>query len=170
VVQEEGLVRLGVISDTHLPRRGRWLPAVLHDLFKGVDLILHAGDFIEPSVFYELAELAPTRGVLGNCDVPELASIVPTKDSFVAGGVRIGMIHDSGSLQGRRARMSTTFPDHRVVVFGHSHRPLIEDDGSLLLLNPGSACDPRAAKIPTVALLEIAGGEPQAELIELSGS
>ena len=169
MVQEEGLIRLGVISDTHLPRRGLRLPPELNHLFKGVDLILHAGDFVDSSVFYELAELAPIRGVFGNCDLPELASVVPTRDSFVAGGVRIGMIHDSGSLQRRRARMSAAFPDHRVVVFGHSHRPVIEDDGSLLLLNPGSACDPRAAKIPTVALLEIADGEPHAKLIELSG-
>jgi putative phosphoesterase len=167
VVQEEGLVRLGVISDTHLPRRGRRLPPELDELFEGVDLILHAGDFIDSSVYYELAELAPTRGVLGNCDTPELASLVPTKDSFIAGGVRIGMIHDSGSRERRRARMAAAFPEHRVVVFGHSHQPLVEDDGSLLLLNPGSACDPRAAKIPTVALLEVVDGHPDAKLIEV---
>ncbi len=167
MVQKDGLVRLGVISDTHLPRRGRRLPAGVYDLFEEVDLILHAGDFIDSGVFYELGEIAPVRGVLGNCDASELASLVPPKDSFEAGGVRIGMIHDSGSRDRRRARMAAAFPNHRVLVFGHSHQPLVEDDGTLLLLNPGSACDPRAAKIPTVAILEIANRQPHATLIDL---
>jgi hypothetical protein len=56
-----------------------------------------------------------------------------------------------------------------VVVFGHSHLPLVDDDGSLLLLNPGSAVDPRRAKVPTVALLEITDGRPRADLVELPG-
>ena len=82
-------------------------------------------------------------------------------------GVEIGMVHDSGDKTGRRARMRARFPDARVVVFGHSHMPVIDDDGQLLLLNPGSACDPRRARIPTVALLDIADGKPSARLVEL---
>ena len=167
-MQDESVVRLGVIADTHVPGRGRRLPDAVFELFAGVDLILHAGDFIDSGVLYELSAVAPTRGVLGNCDTSELAGLVPIKESFDAGGIRIGMIHDSGPREGRRKRMSAAFPNHRVVVFGHSHRPLIEDDGELLLLNPGSACDPRAAKIPTVAILEIEGGQPRADLIALN--
>ncbi|MGH2770066.1 MAG: metallophosphoesterase family protein, partial [Actinomycetota bacterium] len=55
-----------------------------------------------------------------------------------------------------------------VVVFGHSHQPLIEDDGDLLLLNPGSACDPRRARIPSVALLYIRDGDVTAKLVPLA--
>jgi uncharacterized protein len=166
-VQDKGVVRLGVIADTHVPGRGRRLPDAVFELFDGVELILHAGDFIDSSVLHELETIAPTRGVLGNCDASGLAGLLPITDSFDAGGLRIGMIHDSGPRERRRKRMSTAFPNHRVVVFGHSHRPLVEDDGALLLLNPGSACDPRAAKIPTVAILEITQGQPRASLIEL---
>lgn len=158
---------MGVISDTHLPRRGRRLPPAVFELFTQVDLILHAGDFIDSGVFQELNEIAPTRGVLGNCDVSEMSSLVPVRDSFQVGGIRIGMIHDSGSRDRRRARMSAIFPGHRVVIFGHSHQPMVEDDGNVLLLNPGSACDPRAAKIPTVALLSIESGRPEARLVEV---
>ena len=165
--KNDGVVRIGVISDTHLPRKGRRLPQAALDLFEKVDVILHAGDFIDSTVYFELAEVAPTRGVLGNGDVSELASIVPVRDSFEAGGIRIGMIHDSGSRDRRRKRMAREFPRHRVVVFGHSHHPLVEDDGELLLLNPGSACDPRAAKVPTVAILEIRDGQPAATLVEV---
>jgi hypothetical protein len=63
--------------------------------------------------------------------------------------------------------LAKAFPEHRVVVFGHSHRPLVEDDGSLMLLNPGSACDPRSARIPTVAILEVEDGKPKARLVNL---
>lgn len=166
-MHDKGLVKLGVISDTHIPGRGRRLPAAVLDHFDSVDLILHAGDFVDSGVFHELKAIAPTRGVLGNCDLSDLAGLVPIKDSFEAGGIRIGMIHDSGPRDGRRKRLSAAFEDHRVVVFGHSHQPVVDDDGALLLLNPGSACDPRAARIPTIAILEIEEGQPRARLIEL---
>lgn len=163
----EGMAKIGVISDTHLPRGNRKIPDEVFSLFEGADLILHAGDFVQPEVLYELGAIAPVKGVLGNCDTTELARQVPIKQSIDVEGVLIGMIHDSGDRQRRRRRMTETFPGHRVVVFGHSHMPVIEDDGELLLLNPGSACDPRRAKIPTVALLDITDGKPSARLVEL---
>ena len=156
-----------MISDTHIPGRGRSIPHRILELFDGVDAIFHAGDFVSSQVLQELREVAPTHGVLGNCDSYDLAALVPAAASIDAGGMKIGMIHDSGSTEGRRRRMQAKFPGHRVVIFGHSHQPLIEDDGSLMLLNPGSACDPRRAKIPTVAILETRGGTPSAELIAL---
>lgn len=161
------MVRIGVISDTHLPRGSRRIPGRVFRLFKNTDLILHAGDFTEAHVLDELKEIGPVQAVLGNCDSAELARQLPVTTSTSAGGITVGMIHDSGNKHGRRKRMAEVFTGHRVVVFGHSHMPLIEDDGSLLLLNPGSACDPRQAKVPTVAMLEIAGGKPTAKLVEL---
>lgn len=161
------MVRIGVLSDTHLPRGQRRIPDEALRLFETCDLILHAGDFVEAEVLYELKAYGEVRAVLGNVDAPELAAQLPVTESLEAEAVRIGMIHDSGDKRRRRDRMATTFPGHRVVVFGHSHLPMVEDDGELLLLNPGSACDPRRAKIPTVALLEIADGRPKAKLVEL---
>lgn len=161
------IMRIGVISDTHLPRGTRRIPDQVFRLFEGTDLILHAGDFIEAEVLYELKAIGPVEAVLGNCDSAELARQLPLTTSISAGGLTIGVIHDSGDKHGRRKRMAEAFPGHRVVVFGHSHMPLVEDDGFLLLLNPGSACDPRKAKVPTVAMLEITGGKPTAELVEL---
>ena len=80
--------------------------------------------------------------------------------------------HDGSSLgvaarAGRLEQPPAAFPGCRVVVFGHSHQPFVDDDGSLLLLNPGSAVDPRRAKVPTVAILEIVAGQPKATLVEL---
>ncbi len=161
------MAKIGVISDTHLPRGNRKIPAEVFRLFEGSDLILHAGDFVQGEVLYELEAIAPVQGVLGNCDSPELARRLPLTESMEVGGMLVGMIHDSGDRQRRRPRMAGAFPGHRVVVFGHSHMPVIDDDGELLLLNPGSACDPRRAKVPTVAILEINDGQPSARLVEL---
>ena len=177
------MLRLGVISDTHIPNRSRMVPPAVFEVFEGVDAILHAGDVNVRDALIELEAIAPVHGVLGNNDDWSLHGVLPerarlelgdgagndgtTGGSGTAPTVTIGMIHNSGATQGRRRRMAAAFPGCRVVVFGHSHQPVVEDDGSLLLLNPGSAVDPRRAKVPTVAILEIAGGEPKATLIEL---
>jgi putative phosphoesterase len=161
------MAKIGVISDTHLPRGNRKIPDGVFTLFADADLILHAGDFVQADVLYELGAIAPVKGVLGNCDTPELARQVPVKESIEIDGVLIGMIHDSGDRERRRQRMAKAFPGHRVVVFGHSHMPVIDDDGELMLLNPGSACDPRRARTPTVAVLDITDGKPSARLVEL---
>jgi putative phosphoesterase len=160
-------VRIGVISDTHVPSRAKAIPAGVLQAFAGVELILHAGDVSVREALDELAALAPVRAVAGNVDDPALQAALPASLRFDAGGVTIGMVHDSGPAQGRRARMGRLFPGCRVVVFGHSHLPLVEDRDGLLLLNPGSACDPRRARVPSVAILEIARGGPTATLVML---
>jgi putative phosphoesterase len=167
--------RIGVISDTHIPARSRVLPPAVLEAFAGVDAILHAGDVNVRDVLVELEAVAPVHGVLGNNDDWSLHGILPEQarvdfgELAELGGLVIGMVHDSGPTQGRRGRLAAAFPGCRVVVFGHSHQPFVEDDGSLLLLNPGSAVDPRRAKVPTVAILEVADGEPKATLLELPG-
>jgi hypothetical protein len=162
-------VRIGVISDTHIPARSRVLPPAVLEVFAGVDAILHAGDVNVRDVLIELEAIAPVHGVLGNNDDWSLHSVLPERARLELGGVTIGMIHDSGQTQGRRRRLEVAFPGCRVVVFGHSHQPVVDDDGSVLLLNPGSAIDPRRAKIPTVALLDIEDGQPKATVVDLPG-
>jgi uncharacterized protein len=77
------------------------------------------------------------------------------------------MVHDAGARGGRHRRMAEAFPGADVVVFGHSHEPMIErvDDGPLLV-NPGSPTQRRRQPVHTVAWLELAGGRVQrAELV-----
>ena len=82
--------------------------------------------------------------------------------------MRIGMVHDSGPKNGRGQRLREQFPDCQAVVFGHSHQPLIERHGDLLLLNPGSALERRGhAPVCTMAAVEIADGRLTATLIDL---
>ena len=159
-------MRIGVISDTHIPARSRALPPAVFDLVDGVDAILHAGDVLERGVLIELGAIAPVHAVLGNGDGWSLHGL-PERVRLDLGGLTVGMVHNSGPTEGRRRRMAAAFPGCRVVVFGHSHQPVVDDDGELLLLNPGSAVDPRRAKIPTVAVLDIDSGHPRATIVEL---
>jgi putative phosphoesterase len=160
-------MRVGVLSDTHIPSRAPGIPSRVVEVFDGVDLILHAGDVSVRAALDDLAALAPVHAVAGNIDDPSLQAQLPAQLRLDLGGVTVGMLHDSGPSKGRRERMRRRFPGARVVVFGHSHMPVVEDRDGLMLLNPGSACDPRRAKVPTVAILEIAGGEVSAELVFL---
>ena len=152
-----------VIADTHVPRRV--LPGSLLPHLERADLILHAGDLMEPTLLDDLGVYAPVFAVQGNLDPPEAK--LPEVLQIEFGCVRIAMIHDAGPKKGRRGRMRRRFPEARVVVFGHSHIPWLEDDGGLLLLNPGSPTDRRRQPEPSFALLRVEDGEVQAEVLAL---
>lgn len=151
-------MKIGVISDTHIPGRAKRLPDEVHEAFAGVELVIHAGDIVDRLVLDELSVIAPVRAVMGNCDPHEIA--LPDEDIFAADGVQIGVTHIPGPKAGLRERMVDRFPGCRVVIFGHTHTAYMDDDGRLLLLNPGTACEPRfGATERSVAILEVSGGE-----------
>jgi putative phosphoesterase len=154
-----------VLADTHIPRRASHLPEQLFPYLKRADLILHGGDLIEASLLDELALYAPVRAVRGNVDLPEVD--LPETLEFYLGGVRVAMVHDSGRREGRRRRLARRFPDARVIVFGHSHVPFLEDEDGLLLLNPGSPTDKRRQPRHTFALLRVEEGQARAEVVIL---
>ncbi len=154
-----------VLADTHIPRRAKSLPEGLVPYLNKADLVLHAGDLMDPALLHELAAYAPVWAVHGNLD-PRDADLPETLE-FEFGGARIAMIHDSGRREGRRKRLGRRFPDARVVVFGHSHIPLLEDEDGLLLLNPGSPTDKRRQPEYTFALLRVEEGSVRAEILEL---
>jgi uncharacterized protein len=154
-----------VLADTHIPRRAKVLPEAVIPYLKEADLILHAGDLIEIPLLYELSVYGPVRAVRGNVDPPELD--LPETLEFDFGGARIAMIHDSGRKEGRRKRLKRRFPKARVIVFGHSHIPFLEDEEELLLLNPGSPTDRRRQPRRTFALLYAEGGDVQAKILAL---
>lgn len=154
-----------VLADTHIPRRAKELPETLLPHLERADLILHAGDLMDPALLDALSAYAPVRAVRGNLDPPE--ANLPEILELELDGVRIAMIHDAGPKRGRRARMRRRFPDARVVVFGHSHIPWLEDEDGLLLLNPGSPTDKRRQPHHTFALLRVEGGSVRAEIRDL---
>jgi uncharacterized protein len=150
------------MADTHMPQRAGALPGELLAHLGGADLILHAGDLMDPLLLEELGAYAPVRAVRGNMDPPDAR--LPETQEFGFGGARVAMIHDSGPKQGRRTRMRRRFPEARVVIFGHSHIPLIEDQDGLLLLNPGSPTDKRRQPRHTFGVLRAEEGEVRAEI------
>lgn len=157
------------LSDTHLesmptgtrrgaPVRGGRLPDAALRLLEGAGGILHAGDVLDAGVLDVLEAMAPTWAVLGNND-RDLAGRLPGRRVVELAGVRIGMVHDAGPARGRPVRLRRWFPDAAVVVFGHTHAPLVEPgDGGQLLVNPGSPTQRRAQPHHTVATLDLEGG------------
>lgn len=143
---------IGLISDTHGLVRPQALVAL-----EGVDLILHAGDVCGEGILEELAGVAPTFAVGGNCDTdPKL----PPSILKVVAGVRILVHHGHRHLNEAVHR-----PD--VVVTGHTHVPLIETVDGVLRVNPGSAGPHRFSLPVTLARLDLSPGKRLAELIEL---
>jgi putative phosphoesterase len=159
-------VKVAVIADTHTRGQSRPVPTGAWPFLETADHILHAGDVVEPALLDELEALAPLTVVMGNCDAFDIRARGATVEATVElGGVRIAMTHDSGTREGRRARMRKRFPDARVVVFGHSHMPANEDDGDLLLFNPGSPTWKRMAPYTSMGLLWIENGTVEGEIV-----
>ena len=162
-------MRVLVVSDTHLSAATLdRMPAEVWTLADEADVVLHAGDVVDPAVLAALAERAPVHAVLGNTD-HGLERVLPEVWEGTLGGVAVGMIHDSGPTAGRPGRMRRRFPDSEVVVFGHSHDPVVEAGAAgQLLVNPGSPTQRRRRPVHTVAWLELADGAVRsAELREV---
>jgi uncharacterized protein len=161
-------VLLAVISDTHLPRGSRALPAACVERLRAADLILHAGDIMTAPVLADLRAIGPAvEAVHGNMDDYELRAELPSARMVVAAGARIAMLHDAGPADGRLARLQGRFPDADAVVFGHSHVPLHERDDAtgFQIFNPGSPTDRR--RQPTHTMGEARIGEDGAVSFEL---
>jgi hypothetical protein len=156
---------VAVLADTHIPRRAKGLPEGLTPHLESADLILHAGDLFVEDVLYEMEAYAPVRAVKGNVDGWNVR--LPETLEFAVGNVPVAMIHDSGSKKGRRNRMRRRFLGARVVVFGHSHIPWLDDEDGLMLLNPGSPTDKRRQPDYTFGLLVVEDGEVRAEILTL---
>lgn len=153
---------IGLISDTH----GLLRPEV-HGIFAGVDLILHAGDVGGDEILDELETIAPVDAVWGNTDptgAPRLQARIRRQCDDLWIGVSHG--HEVGRVSpvALLARYSED-----VLVYGHTHRPLITRAGERLVINPGAAGQRRFDIVPTVALLRITAGVAEVELVSLSG-
>ncbi len=161
-------MRVVVLADTHLKQAwpNRHLPEAVTTALQTADAILHAGDITQQVHLDDLACSAPVYAVLGNND-HELVGTLPDELTVELGGVRIGMIHDSGPATGRGERLYARFRDADVVVFGHSHIPwnATGQDGQLLF-NPGSPTERRRQPHGTFGILDVQGGAIRAARIQ----
>lgn len=160
-------MRIAVIADTHLPRRGLDLPESAWDVVRRSDGCIHAGDVTTSALIARLRDAGPLWAVRGNNDHEPALRALPERLEWALEGVPLAMVHDSGPAHRRRERLRSWFPGARAVVFGHSHMPVCDDDGGLLLLNPGSPTDRRRMPSFTMAVLTLRRGEVSAELLDL---
>ena len=144
---------IGVISDTH-----GYVDPCLGDVFQGVEYILHAGDIGAPEVLDALGALAPVLAVRGNVDRDPGLLKLPEQLNLLMAGVTIQVVH--------RLDDACPGPETRVLIHGHSHRPIVEWRQNILYLNPGAAGRQGFHTERTAALLDLAGS-PTGALIRL---
>lgn len=157
---------VAIISDTHMPRRGP-LPDDAVARLVSADLIIHAGDHCDAPSLARLRALGPpVVAVHGNVDGDDLRAVLPASAEVEVGGLTIAVVHNGGPAAGRLARLRRRFPAARVIVFGHSHIPLVEQDpDGVMMVNPGSPTDRRRQPEHTMAVLTISGGTADARIV-----
>jgi uncharacterized protein len=153
-------VFLGLVADTHGLVRPEIFPALA-----GVELILHAGDVGGRSVIDELSAIAPVRAVYGNTDAPDEPGLKAKLELAVDGvTVHVSHGHELGSPTSERLLARYTAD---IIVFGHTHRSLIERAGDRLVINPGAAGPRRFNLRPSVAKMTISGRQADVEIVWL---
>ena len=151
-------VVVGVISDTH----GLVRPEAV-DALHGSDVIVHCGDVGAPAVLDALRAIAPVHAVRGNNDRGSWASKLQSEVVIEVGSHRLYAIHDVHELD-----FEPTSKKMTVVLFGHSHRPLVEERGGVIYLNPGSA-GPRRFHLPVaIAQLVLSARRCDVRIVDLA--
>lgn len=139
-------MKIGLVSDTHMPRHAKQLPQALREGLEGVDFIIHGGDWQTFAVVEELQRIAPVEGVIGNVDDEDIMNTFAAKRIFEYDDVHIGVVHgDRGKGRTTPERARNAFSDEAVdlIVFGHSHIPYDAILDGVSLFNPGSPTDKR---------------------------
>ena len=146
-----------MISDTHGLLRPEALAALADS-----DLLIHAGDIGKPEVVAALKKIAPLVAIKGNNDTDSWARRLPETKKITLGALKLYVIHNVKELSFDPAARG-----FRVVISGHSHKPVIQTKDNVLFVNPGSA-GPRRFKLPIcVGKLLVQGETVDAEIIEL---
>jgi uncharacterized protein len=158
-------MRIGVISDTH----GLLRPEVF-DVFAEVDHILHAGDVGPESILHELGTIAPVTAVYGNTDGWSLRSRLPQVATLQLDGFTIVVTHGDQLGSPTPAKLQAEFPDAEIIVFGHTHRPVLTlVDVVVTVMNPGGAGRRRFDLPASVGILELEPGiPPRGRLVPLT--
>ncbi|MEL4305610.1 metallophosphoesterase [Methanococcoides sp. LMO-2] len=160
-------MKIIAVSDTHL--RGGTIPPTFKSLIDDCDILLHAGDFTTMECYQAFASTGKLKAVHGNSDDRELKELLPEKLVFDVDGVKFGLVHE-----GALSIMDTTPLRYLalemgvdVLVFGHIHRPLIEQS-DVILICPGSPTSPRMSD-PSVVEITIDNGNVSANIVEIEG-
>lgn len=159
-------MRLGILSDTH----GQLRPEVL-DIFSQVDHILHAGDVGSVDLLIELETVAPVTAVYGNTDGFDLRGRLEAEVRVELEGLYFALVHGDRFGTPTPAKLREAYPDADVIIYGHTHRPLLTMvDQVVTVMNPGAAGPRRFDILPSVGIMELeAGLPPRARLVPMQG-
>ena len=131
------------------------------EVFGEVDHILHGGDIGNWDLIVELQAIAPVTAVYGNSDGFDIRAKVPQVAEIELEGFPIVVTHGDQFGSPTPAKLHDAFPRADIIVFGHSHRPLLElVDKTVTVMNPGGAGAPRFGILPSVGILELEPGIP----------
>jgi putative phosphoesterase len=162
-------MRIGIISDTHLSSLTGVFIALAKDRFAECDMVVHAGDFTSPEIYFYLRELTSNNviGVHGNMDPPEMRKILPEKVIFEQQGVKFGVIHGGGAPNDLEERIAKAFMNEGVscIIYGHSHNIANHKHNDILFFNPGSPTDRHYAKMNSIGYVTIEHGELVGEIV-----
>jgi putative phosphoesterase len=146
------MLKIGVISDTHLDRVSDEFKNIIERVFHDVDMIIHSGDMTSRAVYDYLSDW-DLKAVRGNMDGFDLWDL-PVKRVEEIGGKRIGIIHGRGLPYGLSNLVFKEFQHVDIIVFGHSHVPFHKRKGNVEMFNPG-AFKGFPGQAGTVGLIEI---------------
>ncbi len=169
-------MRIGLISDTHIPYHVKELPEKLDQVFRGVDLILHAGDIYIASVLDQLESIAPVIAAAGDDDYGEILKDKRVKQEHILTyeGVKLWLFHqyEMRSWDGYMKWEVKTWereeehPD--VIIYGHTHESAMSNGDGVLKITPGSVTFPKYKnELGTVGLMTLDSGKVNAEIIQL---
>ena len=169
-------MRIGLLSDTHIPEAEKELPPQVMEAFRDVDLILHAGDIYITSVLDELENIAPVLAARGDDDYGNVLNDKRVKSKHVLKleGLTLWLIHEKRDFDMFTYQLSKNYQEQDkqdlpdIVVFGHYHRTFLQHDRGVLLVNPGSPTFLNYRRgLGTVAILNIKSGEADAHIVQL---
>jgi len=177
VKYNSGNVRIGLLSDTHIPADVRELPPQVEEAFQGVDLILHAGDVYVLSVVDKLERIAPVLTAMGDDDALLTIGMdrrTKAKHVLELEGLTLWLTHERPHRRwvpdgGEEQPPENVFGDADVIVFGHEHRVVVERRNGVLLVSPGSPTFLHYRRgLGTVGILNIDAGKAEVDIVQLS--
>ena len=167
-------MRIGLLSDTHIPEAESKLPQKVLEAFRGVDLILHAGDIYELKVLDELESIAPVLAALGDDDYARVGKRVKSKHILELEGQTLWLMHISPLISYTRSWLKPPpkepkpdgIPD--IIISGHEHRTIVERSEGILHINPGSPTLLNYKKgLGTIGILELNSGKAKVHIVQL---
>lgn len=150
-------MKVGIISDTHIKKNINSFMCLIDTYLREVDLIIHAGDYTSLEALEVTKKYKKFVGVWGNVDGPEIRSLLKEKEIILLEGYRIGIFHGHGTKGYTFDRVYEVFKedDVDIIIFGHSHQPLVRTKNGILMINPGSFTNKRKERWFSYIVLEL---------------